>query len=471
MKPLPTLMRPLASVDLATGEPAEALVERSDVAAVEALAVVAEAAVAWELARAAREKFGGDALARLRRRPPRVPGADRLEHALDRHIALIGFMGAGKTTLGAALAELLGRPFVDVDAEIEARGEDLDRRHVPTTRARRGSARSRRRRSARRCARREPAVIALGGGALGARGDAGAAPRRARSRSWSRSTSTSPGSAPRGSDRPARPRRGEFRALYDERLPVYDERRRRASRATWTSRARGRRGPRRRRRARAARRARPRRRPGRARRRPARRRDPRRRRAARARRPARLDARASAPARRRRRVAGCERLWSELRARPRGHRSSRSAAAARPTSPASPPPPTCAASRGCRCRPRSSARSTRRSAARPRLDLAGGKNLVGAFHWPARVVIDPTLLATLPATERARGHGRGREDGPARRARRSGSCRTRRSCAAAPPSRPPSACATRRAAAERAVAQPRPHLRARARGRGAATRS
>ncbi len=62
MKPLPTLMRPLQSVDLATGQPAEALVERSDTAAVEALAVVAEAAVSFELARAAREKFGGDAL-------------------------------------------------------------------------------------------------------------------------------------------------------------------------------------------------------------------------------------------------------------------------------------------------------------------------------------------------------------------------------------------------------------------------
>jgi chorismate synthase len=62
MKPLPTLMRPLASVDLETGEPGTALVERSDVAAVEALAVVAEAAVAFELAAATREKFGGDAL-------------------------------------------------------------------------------------------------------------------------------------------------------------------------------------------------------------------------------------------------------------------------------------------------------------------------------------------------------------------------------------------------------------------------
>ena len=62
MKPLPTLMRPLRSVDLGSGEPGDALVERSDIQAVEALAVVAEAAVAWELAFVAREKFGGDAL-------------------------------------------------------------------------------------------------------------------------------------------------------------------------------------------------------------------------------------------------------------------------------------------------------------------------------------------------------------------------------------------------------------------------
>jgi chorismate synthase len=60
MKPLPTLMKPLASVDLASGDEATALVERSDVAAVEALAVVAEAAVAWELAVLALDKFGGD---------------------------------------------------------------------------------------------------------------------------------------------------------------------------------------------------------------------------------------------------------------------------------------------------------------------------------------------------------------------------------------------------------------------------
>ncbi len=65
MKPLPTLMKPLDSVDLETGKAAQALVERSDVQAVEALAVVAEAAVAWELACSAKEKFGGDAIGDL----------------------------------------------------------------------------------------------------------------------------------------------------------------------------------------------------------------------------------------------------------------------------------------------------------------------------------------------------------------------------------------------------------------------
>jgi len=62
MKPIPTLMKPLRSVDVASGEPAEALVERSDTTAVEALAVVAETAVAFELAKAAKEKFGGDSI-------------------------------------------------------------------------------------------------------------------------------------------------------------------------------------------------------------------------------------------------------------------------------------------------------------------------------------------------------------------------------------------------------------------------
>ena len=41
--------------------------------------------------------------------------------ALDRHVALVGFMGAGKTTLGPRLAEKLGRAFVSVDAVVEKR--------------------------------------------------------------------------------------------------------------------------------------------------------------------------------------------------------------------------------------------------------------------------------------------------------------------------------------------------------------
>jgi chorismate synthase len=60
MKPLPTLMRPLRSARLDTHEAGEALVERSDTTAIAAAAVVAEAAVAFELTRAVRETFGGD---------------------------------------------------------------------------------------------------------------------------------------------------------------------------------------------------------------------------------------------------------------------------------------------------------------------------------------------------------------------------------------------------------------------------
>ena len=62
MKPLPTLMKPLRTATLDTHEPAEALVERSDTTAIYAAAVVAEAVIAFELARAAKEKFGGDAV-------------------------------------------------------------------------------------------------------------------------------------------------------------------------------------------------------------------------------------------------------------------------------------------------------------------------------------------------------------------------------------------------------------------------
>ncbi len=62
MKPIPTLVSPLPSIDLITGEAAPAAAERSDVCAVPSASIVAEAAVAWELAVAFREKFAGDCL-------------------------------------------------------------------------------------------------------------------------------------------------------------------------------------------------------------------------------------------------------------------------------------------------------------------------------------------------------------------------------------------------------------------------
>ena len=80
MKPISTLMTPLRTVDLRTGEPAEAVRERSDVCAVPAAGVVAEAMVALVLADALLEKVGGDSLAEVRRN-------------LDGYLARIGERG------------------------------------------------------------------------------------------------------------------------------------------------------------------------------------------------------------------------------------------------------------------------------------------------------------------------------------------------------------------------------------------
>lgn len=66
-KPISTLMRPLRTAHLGTHEPAEALVERSDVCAVPALAIIVEAVLAVVLAEFFLEKFGGDSLAEMHR--------------------------------------------------------------------------------------------------------------------------------------------------------------------------------------------------------------------------------------------------------------------------------------------------------------------------------------------------------------------------------------------------------------------
>jgi chorismate synthase len=67
MKPISTLMRPLGTVDVATGEAAAAVAERSDVTAVPAMGVIAEGMIALVLADAFLEKFGGDSLGETKR--------------------------------------------------------------------------------------------------------------------------------------------------------------------------------------------------------------------------------------------------------------------------------------------------------------------------------------------------------------------------------------------------------------------
>ena len=62
MKPIPTLMQPLKTVDIVSKEAVDAVKERSDVCAVPAAAVIGEAVVAFEIAKALLQKFGGDAL-------------------------------------------------------------------------------------------------------------------------------------------------------------------------------------------------------------------------------------------------------------------------------------------------------------------------------------------------------------------------------------------------------------------------
>ena len=67
MKPISTVPRALDTIDVASGEPAKAINQRSDVCAVPAAGVVAEAMVALVLADALLEKFGGDAVVETKR--------------------------------------------------------------------------------------------------------------------------------------------------------------------------------------------------------------------------------------------------------------------------------------------------------------------------------------------------------------------------------------------------------------------
>ncbi len=218
MKPLPTLMRPLRSADLETGEPPR---RSSSV----------RTSPRWRRSRSsprhaslsrsrARRGRSSAAIGRgLRRRMAGVRGADPLCEvgALGKHLALIGFMGAGKSTVGREVAERMARPFVDTDAEIE-------RLHGPIPELfERGEPEFRRleEQIVAEALAGPPSVIALGGGRGALREDAGAA-ARARLRGARRGRR----GGRRGSGSRARTVRSPetrttFGALFAERPGVY----------------------------------------------------------------------------------------------------------------------------------------------------------------------------------------------------------------------------------------------------------
>ena len=324
-------------------------------------------------------------------------------------------MGAGKTTLGREAGERLGRDVRSTSTSaIEASARQDDRRDLRG--ARRGGVPriEARLRARRRSTDDEPAVIALGGGAVDdARGPRGAprarvhGPRRRRRRDRV---------ARVREDATGRSRSDEatFRALLRASgAPLYDE----VADAT--------RDRRRRRRARRGRRPR--------------------------RAPARSSGSASSCPATARSRSSPTRTWPGSTG---WRRSSRSAPRVATLHELPPGEAAKAVGRGraalarAAARPRRDARRARRRRddrrrrlrgrdlpARDRLGRRaddarrpgrrgdrrqdgdrppGGKNLVGAFHWPVRTVIDPALLETLPEGELAERPRRGRQDGPAR---------------------------------------------------------
>src|SRR5438132_10980209 len=116
MKPIATVPAALRSVDLATGEPDSAHVERSDTCAVPAAAVVGEAVVALCVADALLAKLGGDSMDELYAAHRR---AWQRARPLAGHVFLCGLPGAGKTTIAPLLGQLLSLPFVEIDSLIE----------------------------------------------------------------------------------------------------------------------------------------------------------------------------------------------------------------------------------------------------------------------------------------------------------------------------------------------------------------
>jgi shikimate kinase/3-dehydroquinate synthase len=142
-------------------------------------------------------------------------------NALDRHVALIGFMGAGKSTLGRLLAERIDRRLVDVDRELEGRiqlslGQFFAKRGETEFRVIEAS-------YVREAANRTPpSVLALGGGAVKSPEARAALARQTLAvlvdvdvnTAWERV---------RGTDRPLAQDEQSFRRLYEDRQPLYRE--------------------------------------------------------------------------------------------------------------------------------------------------------------------------------------------------------------------------------------------------------
>jgi 3-dehydroquinate synthetase/shikimate kinase len=142
-------------------------------------------------------------------------------NALGRHLVLVGFMGAGKSTLGPALAERLGRAFVSLDAIVEERAgmqvaQIFAARGEPAFRALEEEA------AIDVLSRADPVVLELGGGAVGSQATRAALSQRAfcvlldvdADEAWRRVE---------GSGRPLAADAERFRALYAERAAIYAE--------------------------------------------------------------------------------------------------------------------------------------------------------------------------------------------------------------------------------------------------------
>ena len=144
-----------------------------------------------------------------------------MAHALDRHVALIGFMGAGKSTLGVEIAARLGRRLVDLDREIARSMKQT----IPELFEQRGEAEFRvleAQAAIEALEHERPAVLALGGGAV----ETLRIRRALREHALTVWVDVDPATAwgrVGGTGRPLARDEESFRALHERRRPLYDE--------------------------------------------------------------------------------------------------------------------------------------------------------------------------------------------------------------------------------------------------------